>query len=156
MQFCTLFFVLGGLSLYLLIMTLNTSLTCVDELGCLLEHCVFENFSEEYKTIIDIALSKRSDCPYALGTSRQQNLRSDNSNFVDYNVVTCQPSFTAVARARQNIDKAAPVDLTSKIQDEMTLLGLSNQAATPNVAAAEAKLLATDFDTIPGLTFTTT
>ena len=56
-QFCTLFLVLGGLSLYLLIITLKMSLTCVDAEGCLLEHCTFENFSEDYKTIIDISLS---------------------------------------------------------------------------------------------------
>ena len=70
-QYCTLFFVLGGLSLYLLIMTLETSLTCIDDKGCLLEHCIFDKFNDEYKTIIDISLSKNKNCPYALGTSRQ-------------------------------------------------------------------------------------
>lgn len=79
-QYYTLFFTLGGLSIYLLLMTIQTSLTCVDPKGCLLEHCTFENFSEEYKTIIDISHGKSKGCPYALGTSRQQNLMSDSNN----------------------------------------------------------------------------
>ena len=70
-QFCTLFFVLGGLTVYLLLVTLKTSLTCVDDEGCLLEHCTFVKFSDEYKTLIDISLSQNKNCPYALGTSRQ-------------------------------------------------------------------------------------
>jgi len=54
---------------YLMVLLLKTSLTCVDDKGCLREHCVLINFNEDYKTLIDTSVSKNPDCRYALGST---------------------------------------------------------------------------------------
>ena len=71
-QFLTLLLVLGGLLFYITIVTLQTSLICVDDEGCLLEHCTMNAFSQDYKTIIEIATAQNGNCPYKLGTTRNQ------------------------------------------------------------------------------------
>ena len=141
---------LGGLFVILLLITLQTALTCVDSKGCLLEHCVFENFREEYRTIIDVALSKKKDCPYALGTSRQQNLRSDQTKTIDYNIVTCQPDFQNFAKERTKVETlSSQIDLTSRVKTALAALVASNSKATADAKAAETLLLLTDLATAP-------
>ena len=64
-QYTTLcsFFVLALLVVALLV--LQTSLTCVDEKGCLLEHCQSFRFKSEYRDIIDQSVSGNAQCLYS-------------------------------------------------------------------------------------------
>ena len=69
-QFWSLFFILGGVLLYLTVALLQTSLTCIDEKGCILERCVLETFNEEYTNLIDIAGNTNRECRYILGSTQ--------------------------------------------------------------------------------------
>lgn len=68
-QFWTLFLILGGVLLYLIVALLHTSLTCIDDKGCILERCVMETFNEDYVNLIDIASTVSTDCRYILGST---------------------------------------------------------------------------------------
>jgi hypothetical protein len=46
----------------LTIRLLETSLTCVDKFGCLLEHCSDYPFSADYKTLIENAKKDNPNC----------------------------------------------------------------------------------------------
>ena len=69
-QFWSLFFILGGVLLYLIVALLHTSLTCIDDKGCILERCVLETFNEEYTNLIDIASNTNKECRYILGSTQ--------------------------------------------------------------------------------------
>lgn len=98
MQFYTLLAILGAIFFYLMVILLKASLTCVDDQGCLLLHCVEGPFSEDYKTLIETSIDRNSDCRYQLGTTLERT--SNKYYFFNDFEDTCQADVNAYAKAR--------------------------------------------------------
>ena len=81
-------------------------MTCVDEKGCILEHCTLESFNAEYRTLIDLEQAKQGNCPYILGSTRMQNLRADQETFQAVPVASCQPDIVKFTTAYANVAQA--------------------------------------------------
>ena len=102
-QFYSLFFVLGGILLTLMLFSLQVSLRCIDENGCIMEHCVLDKFNDKYTDVIDVNAETHSDCRYKLG-STQDLLLQRRTTAQEVVVVTCQPTVNTVIKQSIEID----------------------------------------------------
>ena len=144
-QFYTLFGVLGGLTFYLLIATLQVSLTCVDSKGCILEHCTMQKFNDEYKTIIELQTEK-IDCPYALGSTRMQNLRADQDAFEEQFVDSCQVAVEPFKADYAELEqKLVALDLDTAISEAAQKLSERDPSANWQAPERREYVLSKDY-----------
>ena len=123
---------LGFIFLYMLVILLRASLTCVDENGCLLLHCVNTPFSENYNTLIETSIDKNPDCRYQLGTTMERT--ANKYYFFDDYQDTCQADVNAYAKARFTIQAQAPqTDFSAKLKAALA----SFKAESADVAVSE-------------------
>lgn len=102
-QFYSLLAILGAIFFFLMVMLLKQSLTCVDDKGCLLLHCVETPFHEDYVTLIETSIDKNSDCRYQLGTTLERT--SNKYYFFNDFQDTCQADINSYAKARFAVEE---------------------------------------------------
>ena len=148
-QFWTLLAILGSILIALLLNVLKTSLTCVDEEGCLLQHCTFYSFTEQYKTILDISISKNSNCCYGPGSRRNTCIGFSNDPFYD-EADTCQPDVNAYLKARVQIEAQATQNLESSVNAALAYLVTNNvpdsNGADADLSSAKAYVLLQNYE----------
>ena len=129
-QFWTLLAILGSILIGLLLSTLATSLTCVDEEGCLLQHCALYLFSDEYETLLDVSISRNPKCCYNTGSARNTCIGFSNDAFYDSGD-TCQPDVNAYLKARLVVEAQATKDLPISVNSALQYI-LDNNVPDTN------------------------
>ena len=133
-QFCTLLLTLGAMLLYISVMILQASLSCVDSDGCLQQNCVDFNFKDDYKTLIDTSVSNNQNCRYILGSTREVNQRTFDYSFADDFVDTCQSELNKFALARIEVEEAVEAIVTME-QLESDMETALNNLVSSDVSA---------------------
>ena len=125
-QFYTLLVILGGILITLTVTTLESSLRCIDEQGCLIYSCVMHRFTEEYQTLIDLSINNNPKCCWKRYSTTNQCIGGyDNEAYYDNN--SCQSDVNLFVIERRAVEaQTAQIDLQTIVTNALTQLQASD------------------------------
>ena len=132
-QFYSLLVILGGILVILTLATLTSSLSCIDENGCLIYSCIYHRFSEEYVTLIDISINNNPKCCWKRYDLINQCIGGyDNEAYYENN--SCQSDVNAlVIENRAVLLQTSSIDIDTEVGKALTQL--ADPTAVGNDAA---------------------
>ena len=102
--------------------TLRTSLTCIDEQGCLIYNCIYHRFTDEYKTLIDLSLNNNPKCCWKRWSLTNQCIGGyDNEAY--YDNTSCQYDVnTLVIERNQVVAQTIDINLQETVDSALLTL----------------------------------
>lgn len=121
-------------------MILKTSLTCIDERGCLNQHCIQYYHQPDYATLIDLSSGQNSECCWADGNARNQCIGGFNDEAFDDKAI-CMPELNEFANAKFEIQEQIElINIETEVSEAIEFLKLNDALALtdPDLIKAEA------------------
>ena len=128
MQFYTLLVILGGILVILTLATLTSSLSCIDENGCLIYSCTYHRFSEEYVTLIDISINNNQKCCWKRYDTINQCIGGyDNEAYYENN--SCQSDVNALVIQNRAVQaQTSSIDVDTLVKNALAQLKINDAA----------------------------
>ena len=100
--------------------TLESSLRCIDEQGCLIYSCIYHRFTEEYQTLIDLSLNNNPKCCWKRYSLTNQCIGGyDNEAYYDNN--SCQSDVNLFVIERRAVEaQTEQIDLQTIVKNALT------------------------------------